>query len=602
MHSTIVSETVNDTSAELNDHDYEALLDRKSGRQIPRITFDDLESGCPDFEAEGAAADAQFDAPDDQRHLCIPSIISRRLSADDESQYRRGFAGCIEESLVEVEAKRPLSTPDDEWGPPSVAIEQSREDASEWVQQIKRGESDGDLACAMGCEAAFEYALAVLSREDNPEWHLRNLLPRLKAWQGGDCSRPEPIPEPAWAPLGGFSAGALLTQPHPLRKAVILGILRLGEILNVIAAPKTGKSWLVMLLALCIAVGKSWLGRFGTTENRVLLVDNELHPETISHRLVSLAKSVGIDPGGNLAVISLRGRQVDLHGLAEMLRSIPERDRPNVVILDAFYRFLPAGCDENSNAAVTALYNVLDSLASELNVAFVIVHHTSKGNQSGKSVTDVGAGAGSQSRAADSHLVLRQHSEEGVVAVDAVARSWPAVEPFCIRNEFPVWVIAPDLDPKDLKTDFPRKGREILTAADFAAKYVTDQPADRCDIVDSAAVDGVSERRVASLLKAAQSKGLIHQWAGRRFATVPAPEIATVATAAPWSSGAKPVSKSSNWTRIAEFLAGNPGAETIDVAESFEVSPQYVRRIRKEVDAARLEAGKQQAAELPFPA
>ncbi len=79
------------------------------------------------------------------------------------------------------------------------------------------------------------------------------------------------------------------------------------------------------------------------------------------------------------------------------------------------------------------------SLRCQLNCSFVLVHHASKGNQSVKSVTDVGAGAGSQSRATDTHLVLRHHQEPGCVVVDAAVRSWPPIEPQCLRWSFPVW-------------------------------------------------------------------------------------------------------------------------------------------------------------------
>ncbi len=50
--------------------------------------------------------------------------------------------------------------------------------------------------------------------------------------------------------------------------------------------------------------------------------------------------------------------------------------------------------DENDDAAMCRLYNLIDAYAEQLGAAFILVHHTSKGNQSGKGVTDVGSGAG----------------------------------------------------------------------------------------------------------------------------------------------------------------------------------------------------------------
>ena len=65
-----------------------------------------------------------------------------------------------------------------------------------------------------------------------------------------------------------------------------------------------------------------------------------------------------------------------------------------LIIVDAFYRALPRGTDENDNAAIADLYNFVDRTAERSDAAIVLVHHSSKGSQAGKSVTDVGSGAG----------------------------------------------------------------------------------------------------------------------------------------------------------------------------------------------------------------
>lgn len=78
----------------------------------------------------------------------------------------------------------------------------------------------------------------------------------------------------------------------------------------------------------------------------------------------------------------------------------------DVIVIDALYKALPPDVDENSNGQITAIYNLLDGYAQTSKAAFVLVHHTSKGGQANKSVTDVGSGAGAQSRSPDAHLTL----------------------------------------------------------------------------------------------------------------------------------------------------------------------------------------------------
>ena len=262
------------------------------------------------------------------------------------------------------------------------------------------------------------------------------------------------------------TAGELIRAFPNLRPSIIEGLIRRGETMNVIAPPKTGKSWLSMGLGLSIVSGRKWLGKFWTTtRGKVMIVDNELHEETSAHRLPEIADAMGIQPeeySARLEIVNLRGELMDLNRLAAHLLDIGPGEF-DLFILDAMYRFTPAGNDENSNADVARLYNTLDAVAGKLGSAFCCIHHTSKGVQGGKSITDTGSGAGSQSRAADCHLVMRQHEEDGAVVVEAAVRSFAPMTPFCMRWNFPVWTPADDLDPKDLRQERPRKAKGSAT-------------------------------------------------------------------------------------------------------------------------------------------
>ncbi len=120
-----------------------------------------------------------------------------------------------------------------------------------------------------------------------------------------------------------------------------------------------------------------------------------------------------------------------------------------------------------------------------LGCCFVLVHHASKGNQSGKSVTDVGAGAGSQARATDTHLIMRQHQEDGCVVVDAAVRSWQPLDSLCLRWSFPVWHIEDSLDQptstgatsqEAQAKDEQQSNAPKCTKDSFVASFVTDEP------------------------------------------------------------------------------------------------------------------------------
>ena len=254
------------------------------------------------------------------------------------------------------------------------------------------------------------------------------------------------------APIKPVSFGELMERYPELRKPVIHGIAREGEVCNIIAPSKVGKSWLVYMLTSAIVLGRRWLERFQCERGRVLLIDNELHQETIHHRILTVANAMGIEPNDYkdcLDVISLRGRLTNYPGLRHTIDQI-EAGYYQAIIVDAHYRMLPDGTDENSNAAMAQVYNLIDKYADQTGAAWFLIHHSSKGNQAGKDVTDVGSGAGSQSRAADSHLVLREHETEGHVVLDAAVRSWPPLQPITLEWSYPLWRPS-DLNPGKLK-------------------------------------------------------------------------------------------------------------------------------------------------------
>ena len=83
---------------------------------------------------------------------------------------------------------------------------------------------------------------------------------------------------------GPIPLGTLKKRFPVMRPVLIDGFLRIGETMNIIAAPKTGKSWLVTQLCVCVASGTDWFGHV-CTPGRVLIIDNELHEETSANRI-----------------------------------------------------------------------------------------------------------------------------------------------------------------------------------------------------------------------------------------------------------------------------------------------------------------------------
>jgi hypothetical protein len=211
----------------------------------------------------------------------------------------------------------------------------------------------------------------------------------------------------------------------------------------------------------------------------------------------------------------------------------------------------------------------------------VLIHHTSKGNQSGKAITDVGAGAGSQSRATDTHLVLRPHKEDDVVVLEAAVRSWPPVMPRCLRWAFPVWTPADDLDPTLLRSEQPKRTRKEekepeWDAERFTGTFVGAEPKLVDAILAEANRQGVNDFKCRTLLRKAEAVGLVHRWdmgRGRLGYATQAPLHEQAVEVAPEAPSAKRL-------RVESLLRQSPGLNSAEVAAHCGVTERYVRKLR----------------------
>ncbi len=342
----------------------------------------------------------------------------------------------------------------------------------------------------------------------------------------------------AWGEEPGFEPKTyddLVTSGKALRTPVIDNLLREGETMNIIAAPKMRKSWLALDMAMAIVTGTPWLGEFATNPGDVLILDNELHEETTGFRLPLVAGDRGHDIDvlrSGLYIDNLRGRLMDFNKLWYAL-SNTEPGRYKVIILDAFYRFFGTGEDENDNGTVAGIYNKLDQYASKLGCSFVLIHHTKKGSSAGVAVTDMGAGAGAQSRAADCHLTLKPGEDDSEAVLEAAVRSWLPVEPVGLRWQGHTWDMDYTVDvdsilnPKKKKAKpAPEPGSDLvdvlsgnkspqITVQDFVDSYIPDVAATRASVYIIAKESKISKSRVDDYLEAAQGEGMIELYQER---------------------------------------------------------------------------------------
>ncbi len=314
---------------------------------------------------------------------------------------------------------------------------------------------------------------------------------------------------------GRYSFAELEIEHQQMKEPLIDGLARVGETINLIASPKVGKSWMVYDVALSVVTGREWLG-FTTNKGKVLLVDNELHPPTLAKRIQSVAKALALEGCGwkqDFEVWPLRGKLKSLQELSIDINEACSKGDFKLIILDAKYRFANTEGDENSNTAEARFYNEIDRIAEITGAAILMVHHATKGSQAGKRVTDVGAGAGAQSRAADCHLVIREHEQPGAFVLDAAVRSFAPVKARGIKFTHPIWSLDTTLDATKLAGRLG-KGHDAKTNEDTSDKHrilkalKLNQPRTRKDLRTATQI---GDKRIQRLLEALVSDHQIVQ-------------------------------------------------------------------------------------------
>lgn len=313
-----------------------------------------------------------------------------------------------------------------------------------------------------------------------------------------------------------------LKRRSPVRDPrVFEGLFEICDVVNLVASSKLGKTYFQFQQAICFIAGLIWLGfQVGTAPRKVLIVDNELKEYHIWNRLYLIADKLGVDRelvDENIHVVSLRDNPKTLTQVIEGLGHI-KPDTYGIITLDAMYKFYTDDLDENKNSDVGRFYKQLSAWSGRTRALIQCVHHTTKGNQSEKAVGDVGAGAGAMLRAADSHVILRQHQETDCFVMEALLRSERTPKPVVLRRQWPLFVVDRSLDPSKLRTNTQKPRPEfdqvfdILSDEEFAPEMRMDHKELRARLIIAS---GCSRDGANEAMKQWEEDGKLYRVSGK---------------------------------------------------------------------------------------
>jgi hypothetical protein len=232
--------------------------------------------------------------------------------------------------------------------------------------------------------------------------------------------------------------GAILLRTDlPVRRTVVVGLLRAEEIGLIASTSKGRKTWLVIDLITSVATGTPWCG-FSTRKGKVVHVNFELPRDDYKSRLRAVcdAKGVALEDG-LFEVHQLRHH--DEKALDEIALSLGLRYRNqevSLIVIDPLYLLLSG--DENSAGDMRAQLKAFGRLARDTGASVVVVHHFAKGNAAAKEVIDRFSGSGVFARYPDLLLMMSPLEEDDTYRFDFTLRSQASVPPIGVRWEYPL--------------------------------------------------------------------------------------------------------------------------------------------------------------------
>lgn len=228
-----------------------------------------------------------------------------------------------------------------------------------------------------------------------------------------------------------------------LAPELIHGILRKGHKMLLSGGSKTGKSMLMIQLAIAIASGGHWLNRY-CEQGKVLYVNLEIDKASFARRIAEACekRSITVDQiQKNLKIWNLRGHSTTLDKLAPKLIRRCAKENYTAIIIDPIYKVMMG--DENKAGDMAQFCNQFDKIASQLNCAVIYVHHFSKGEQSKKASIDRASGSGVFARDPDVISTVTKIESDGdpAVRVEFTLREFPEIPPINAWYRYPIHVV-----------------------------------------------------------------------------------------------------------------------------------------------------------------
>lgn len=220
----------------------------------------------------------------------------------------------------------------------------------------------------------------------------------------------------------------LLQLEIPDQEWIVENLIPKGGIAILSGKPKVAKSWLTLDMALNIAIGIPFLGKFKTEASNILYISMD---EGIFLTAKRAQQFITENEQPKLIYTQWPDLKLDSFDKLPLLKQIVQSERVGLVIIDSLRRVISG--DENDSRVINRLQHSFKSLM-DLGVTIFSIHHQTKDymgiNRSGleklRGSSDIGA-------MVDTHLMLEKTKNGQLKLTQTVLRMQPELPPMLIN-------------------------------------------------------------------------------------------------------------------------------------------------------------------------
>jgi RecA-family ATPase len=191
---------------------------------------------------------------------------------------------------------------------------------------------------------------------------------------------------------------------------VVDGLIPVEGMVAVSGDPGSYKTWLMMEMALSVASGKNFLGKFPTKQGGVIIVDEENPARLLQKRFKRMSLPEEELP---ISILPLSGFQLTDENVPFLLHEA-KRQGTKLIIFDSLVRIHSA--DENDAKKMAEVFSKIKRFI-QANISVAFIHHNRKQTALGNSAQAM-RGSSDILASVDSHLAIKYDNDTNIIVLE----------------------------------------------------------------------------------------------------------------------------------------------------------------------------------------